>query len=84
MTDLRSLKKHVMFLTLKRDLAVVSLFFFLLSVSIISSYFSLLLFLKKTIQAMHIAEELVSNSHEQMKEEEGWRITAVKAFTTAK
>jgi len=34
---------------------------------------------------MHMAEELVSTSHKQMKEkEEGWRIAAVEAFTLAK
>ena len=33
---------------------------------------------------MHMAEELVSTSHKQMKEEEeGWRIVAVEAFTLA-
>ena len=30
-----------------------------------------------------MAEELVNNSHRQMKEEEGWRITALEAFTLA-
>ena len=36
------------------------------------------------IQAVHMAEELVSTSHKQMKEEEeGWRIAAVEAFTLA-
>ena len=59
MADLRSLKKHKMFLTLKRDLAMVSLilyypcffffFFYILSVSSISSYSSFLLLLKKAI-----------------------------------
>ena len=62
MADLRSLKKHEVFLTLKRDMAMVSLIlyypcFFLLSVSSISSYSSFLLLLKKAIQATHIAEE---------------------------
>ena len=36
------------------------------------------------IQATHIAEELVSDSHKQMKEVEGRRIAAVEAFTLAK
>ena len=30
-----------------------------------------------------MAEELVNNSHRQMKEEEGRRITVVEAFTLA-
>ena len=35
------------------------------------------------IQATHIAEELVNDSHKQMKEEEGWHIAAVEEFTLA-
>ena len=58
-------------------------FFFLLSVSSISSHSSFLLLLKNAIQATHIVEELVSDSHRQMKEEEGRRIVAFEAFTLA-
>ena len=35
------------------------------------------------IQATHIAEELVNDSHKQMKEEEGRHIVAVEEFTLA-
>ena len=35
------------------------------------------------IQATHIAEELVSDSHKQMKEEEGRHIATVEEFTLA-
>ena len=37
----------------------------------------------QVIQAMHIAEEWVGDAHKQMKEEEGWHIATVKAFTLA-
>ena len=30
-----------------------------------------------------MVEELMTNSHKQMKEEEGWHIATVKAFTLA-
>ena len=30
-----------------------------------------------------MVEELMNNSHKQMKEEEGWHIATVKAFTLA-
>ena len=63
-------------------------FFFFLSIHailalrefILTSLFSFL----KAIQTTHIAEEWVDNAHKQMKEEEGWHIATVKAFTMAK
>ncbi|XP_075634193.1 uncharacterized protein LOC142606742 [Castanea sativa] len=55
MADFRTMKKHKMFLTLKRDLAMA-------------------------VQAVHMAKELVNNSHRQIKEEEGRRIAAVDSF----
>ena len=57
---LRTMKKHEVFLTLKRDLALV-----------IFSFLFIYLFFTKVIQVAHMAEELVNNSHWQMKEEEG-------------
>lgn len=81
MANLRSLKKHKEFLTLKRDLAMVSVLFV---TKYLHHFILLFLFIfLKAIQVMHIAEELVSNSHKQMKEEEGWHIVVVKAFTLA-
>ena len=69
MADLRSLKKHEVFLILKRDLAMVIFFsffftkcsccFLLLSLSL----FFFNYFFINAIQAMHIDEELVSDSH---------------------
>lgn len=86
MADLRTLKKHEVFLTLKRDLAMVSLcfFFFLFStlaiptleMFILTSLFSFL----KAIQTTHITEELVDDSYKQMKEEEGRRTTTIEAY----
>lgn len=58
MADLRIMKKHKVFLTLKRDLALVSssLFFFLLSIPVVSSYH--FKNKKKVIQVAHIGEQL--------------------------
>ena len=80
MVDLRTLKKHEVFLSLKKDLAMVSL----------SSYvffFSFLLTAKFPLQAILAtfrAEELVDISHRQMKDEEGRRVAIVEAFKVAK
>ena len=63
MVYLRTMKKHEVFLTLKRDLALV-----------IFSFLFIYLFFTKVIQVAHMAEELVNNSHWQMKEEEGRQI----------
>ena len=60
---LRTMKKHEVFLTLKRDLALV-----------IFSFLFIYLFFTKVIQVAHMAEELVNNSHWQMKEAEGRQI----------
>ena len=73
MADLRTLKKYEVFLTLKRDLAMVRvfffffLFFFFLSIHAILTLrefilISLLLFLK-VIQTTHITEEWVDDAH---------------------
>ena len=79
MVDLRTLKKHEVFLSLKKDLAMVSL----------SSYvffFSFLLTAKFPLQAIPAtfkAKELVDISHRQMKDEEGRRVATVEAFKVA-
>ena len=66
-----------MFLTLKRNLVLVSasLFYFLMFqlLSLIVTFF-------KAVQAMHMAEELANNSYRQIKEEEGRCIATVDAF----
>ena len=91
MADLRTMKEHEVFLTLKRDLALVSfsfslLFFFLFFFFKVFQLFQLIpfFFFTKAIQATHMAEELVNNSHRQMKEEDGRCIATVEAFTLAK
>ena len=71
MADLRSIRQHEVFLSLKRDLAIVSLFFFFLNN---------ISFLFQAIQAIFRAEEMVNYSHRKMKEEEGRRIATVDAF----
>ena len=81
MADLRSLKKHKVFLTLKRDLAMVNPL--LLLFYQVFMLFPFTFFFLMAIQATHIAEELVSDSHKQMKEEEGRHIVAVEEFTLA-
>ena len=74
MADLRSLKKHEVFLILKRYLVMVilfSLFLFIFLFTKCSCCFLLLslslfffnYFFINAIQAMHMDEELVSDSH---------------------
>ena len=57
-------------------------FFFLTKYScyfILTSFFSF----SKAIQITHINDEWVDDAHKEMKEEEGWHIAAVEAFTIA-
>ncbi|XP_030945955.1 myosin-11-like [Quercus lobata] len=58
MADLRSMRKHEIFLSLKRDLAL-------------------------NVQAAHRVEEIVNNTHQQMKDEKARRIAAVDTFKVA-
>ena len=80
MADLRSMRQHKVFLGLKRDLAMVSLF--------LSSFLSLSLLNCtslpfQAIQATFKAEEMVNYSHRKLKEEEGRQIAALNAFHMA-
>ena len=71
MANLRSMRKHEVFLGLKRDLAMVSFllpFFFLTSSP------------SQAIQAAFRAKEMVSSFHRMYKEDEGRRIAVVEAF----
>ena len=81
MANLRTMKKHKVFRTLKRDLALVSFSFSLFFFFFFFFLFFLFFLFTKAIEATYMAEELVNNSHRQMKEEEGRRITVVEAFT---
>ena len=88
MADLRTLKKHEVFLTLKRDLAMVSLFIYLLPLLSVRAIlvlreFILTSFFLKAIQTTNIAKEWVDDAHKQMKEEKGWHKASVEAFTVA-
>ena len=84
MANLRTMKKHEVFRTLKRDLALVSFSFSLFFFFFFFFFFNFFFFLfTKAIEATYMAKELVNNSHRQMKEEEGRRITVVEAFTLA-
>ena len=77
MADLRFMRKHEVFLGLKRDLAMVSFllpFFF---------FFFLNYFPSQAIQVSFRAEEMVNSSHCMYKEEEGRRIATVEAFQVA-
>ena len=86
MADLRSMRKHEVFLSLKRDLAMASPLTIFLTFNI-TTFFSffffnylLYLFPWQAIQAVYRVEEMVNSSHRQMKEEEGRFIAAVDAF----
>ena len=91
MADLRSIRKHEVFLSLKKDLVMVSLstnsfFFFLLSFLLFSFLLTLVFyfFFPQAIQATFRAEEMINYSYWQMKEEEGRHIAAMEAFHMAK
>ena len=98
MTDLRSIRQYEVFLGLKRDLAMVSLFLSLLYcyIFVIIIIFHLYIYIYifffflisslipfQAIQATFRAEEMVNYSHRRMKEE-GRRIAIVDAFQVAK
>jgi len=94
MADLRSLRKYEVFLSLKRDLALVSLlttflsFYHSTNLFYTCTYTLLILllhfFFLKAVQAAHRAEEIVISSHKAMKEEEGRSVVTVKALELAK
>ena len=73
MADLWSIRQYVVFLNLKSDLAMVSLFFF----------FNCTFLPFQAFQATFRVEEMVNYSHRKMKEEEGRWIAAVDAFHMA-
>ena len=77
MIDLRSMRQYKVFLSLKRDLAMVSLFSSLLSTFFF--FFNCTSLPFQAIQVMFRAEEMVNSSHRKMKEEEGRRIMGVSS-----
>ena len=84
MAELRDMKRHGVFLSLKRYLAMVRPRPFFLTYSL---HFPLLIFFSpfpwQTVQASFRAEEIANSCHRQMKEEEGRRNAAVDAFHVA-
>ena len=91
MANLRSMRKHEVFIGLKRDLVMVSPltpllpFFFVILLFFITSFSS---FVKcfspwQVIQATYRAKEMVDYSYCQMEEEEGRQIEAMDAFHLA-
>ena len=91
MVDLRSMRKHEVFFSLKRDLAlVISLiaFFplplplFLLILMFVSLTFMFLL-LCKVVQSTHRVEEIANSSHRMTKNKEAMCIATVEAFRVA-
>ena len=75
MADLRFMRKHEVFLDLKRDLAMVSF--------LLPFFFFLTSFPSQAIQVSFRAEEMVNSFHCMYKEEEGRRIAAMEAFQVA-
>ena len=87
MADLRSIRKHKVFLSLKKDLALVGFlnslslflfFFFLFSNLHIYIYIHLFPFERPSN-----GKEIVNSSHRMMKDEEARSIAAVEAFWVA-
>ena len=92
MANLRSMRQYEVFLGLKRDLTMVSLFFIfciIFFVYLFIFYYYKLIFFNcisypfQAIQANFRAKEMVNYSHQKMKEEEGMRIAAVDTFQVA-
>ena len=75
------MRQYEVFLDLKNDLAMVSLFSSLLSFFLFFFNSTSLPF--QAIQATFRAEEIVNSSHRKMKKEEGKRIAAVDVFHMA-
>ena len=74
MANLKFMRQHKVFLGLKRDLAMVIFFFFLVNCTSLPF---------QAIQVTFRVEVMVNYSHQKMKEEEGRRITVVDAFHVA-
>ena len=89
MVDLRSMRQYEVFLELKRDLAMVSLFlcpfycYIFIIIIIIIIILNCVSYPSQAVQANFRVEEMVNYSHWKMKKEEGRRIAAVEAFQMA-
>lgn len=86
MIQLRSIRKHEVFLSLKRELAMVSLLTdlsFLFMNTLVLFNICFFFFFVKAVQSTHKAEEIVINTHRQMKDDEAGHIAAVDAFKVA-
>ena len=90
MANLKSMRKHEVFLSLKRDLAMVSpltpsLYILIIFLFFITSFSSFVTCFSpwQVVQATYRADEMVNYSYRQMKEEEGTRIAAMEAFHVA-
>ena len=85
MADLRLIRKHKVFLSLKKDLALVGflnslslfLFFFFYSLTFIYIYIYIHLF---PFERPSNGKEIVNSSHRMMKDEEARSIAAVEVF----
>ena len=71
------MRKHEVFLGLKRDLAMVRFFYFFYYLFFLTSFPS------QAVQAVFKVEKMVGSSHCMYKEEEGRRIATVEAFQVA-
>ena len=86
MVDLRTLKKHEVFLTMKRDLAMVristcySLCFLLKN----SSNWESNCFFLQAIQTSHLTKEWVDHAHFKLKDKEARRVSAIKNLALVK
>ena len=90
MAELRSIRRHEVFLNLKRYLAMVCflldpffLFFFFFYLLSSSSFSNPCFFPRQAVQAFFWVEEITNYCHQQMKEEEGRRNATVEAFNVA-
>ena len=88
MVDLRSMRQYEVFLELKRDLAMVSLFLcpfycYIFIIIIIIIILNCVSYPSQAVQANFRVEEMVNYSHWKMKKEEGRRIAVVEAFQVA-
>lgn len=84
--DLRTLKTHDVFLTLKRDLAMVSLwtpYLYWIYIFLFHLKDSSWCFLFRQSRQKNIVEEWVDDAHKQWKDDEAQRIAAIQTLAMA-
>ena len=83
MADLRSMKKHEVFLSFKRNLALISLSIVFLLFKVVIAFSNRHTLSLKGCSSCTQGQGIGEQFHRQMKDEEGRRIATVEAFSVA-